>query len=136
MRSLAVISLISAVMFFVACGDTVTTTFDDIEQARAEGAFDRGWLLPILPPSTKNITERNDLDVNVGEGYFTFDPKEMAYFSDRGAEVIKINPANGGPQQKYQKAGFRFLAFSTESTSWLIAVHPDGRGAYWVGTKK
>ena len=136
MRTLANISLLSATFCFASCRDNVTTRFDDIQQAQTAGAFERGWLPPILPPSTKNIIERNDLDTNAGEGYFTFAPEEVVYFSKKGAETTEVSPASGSPQQKYEKDGFGFVTFSTETTSWLIAVHPDGRGAYWVETKK
>lgn len=134
MRSLIAILLISASL--IGCSDTVTTTFTDFHQAQNAGAFDRGWLPPILPPSAKNITEKNNLDLNVGEGFFTFLPEDINTFITKGAEAIKINPTSGSPQQKYQKDGFRFLTFSKDSTSWLIALHQDGRGAYWVETKK
>jgi hypothetical protein len=134
MRAPIVILLISAAL--TGCSDTVTTTFTDIQQAQTEGAFDRGWLPPILPPSTKDIWEKNNLDLNIGEGAFTFSPEEIKVFTQSGAEAININPASGSPQAKYQKEGFRFLSFSNDSTSWLIAVHPEGRGAYWVGQKK
>jgi hypothetical protein len=66
----------------------------------------------------------------------TFSPEEIKVFTQSGAEAININPASGSPQAKYQKEGFRFLSFSNDSTSWLIAVHSEGRGAYWVGQKK
>jgi hypothetical protein len=134
MRSLVAVLLISAAL--VGCSDTVTTTFVDYHQAQIQGAFDRGWLPPILPPSTKNITESNNLDLNIGEGFFTFSPEEIATFTVKGAQAIKINPASGSPQHKYQKEGCQFLTFSKDSTSWLIAIHQSGKGAYWVETKK
>ena len=123
-------------LVFVGCGDTVTSRFTDLQHAQKEHAFERGWLLPILPPSTRDITEKNDLDLNIGEGSFTFSAADLSYFITNGAEPIKINPASGSPQRKKQDEGFRFLKFLKDSTSWLIAVHPDGRGAYWVETQK
>lgn len=134
MRSLLALVLISTTM--IGCNDTVTTRYEDIQHAQAERAFDRGWLPPILPPSTKNITEKNDLDLNIGEGSFHFSPQEIDNFITSGAGATKINPASRSPQKIKQDEGFRFLTFSQQSTSWLIAVHPDGRGAYWVETKK
>lgn len=133
MRSLAIFLIAVALL---GCGDIVTTKFPDIQQAQNERAFERGWLPPILPPSTKDIIEKNDLDLNLGEGSFTFSPSDLNYFLTEGAEAIKINPENGSSQRQKQDEGFRFLTYSKDSTSWLIAVHPDGRGAYWVRPKK
>lgn len=33
--------------------DLVTTKFTDLQHAKVEHAFERGWLPSILPPSTK-----------------------------------------------------------------------------------
>ncbi len=120
----------------VGCSDTVTSRFSDLQQAQDERAFERGWLPPILPPSTKGITEKNNLDLNIGEGTFTFSPGDRDYFVDHGAEPVEITPASRSPQRRLQDEGFRFLRFSKDATSWLIAVHPDGRGAYWVRSRR
>jgi hypothetical protein len=131
---LFVVILISCAL--AGCNDTVTTRFADFQQAQSAGAFERGWLPPILPPSTTDIVEKNDLDLNLGEGSFSFSPADWDYFIANGAEVININPESGSSQRQKQNEGFEFLTYARESTSWLIAVHPEGRGAYWVEQTK
>jgi hypothetical protein len=114
------------------CNDTVTTRFADFEQAQSAGAFERGWLPPILPPSTTDIVEKNDLDLNIGEGLFSFSPADRDYFITNGAKAINIDAESGSSHRQKQLEGYGFLQYSRDSTSWLIAVHPEGRGAYWV----
>lgn len=88
-----IIILLSSLMFGCT-NDIVTTKFIDLQHAQTEHAFERGWLPPILPPSTKNIIEINNLDLNVGHGSFTFSPTDLDYFSDQGAIPIKISSVN------------------------------------------
>ena len=133
MRDLEIILLC---ILFSGCSDTVTTRFTDIEHAKRERAFERGWLPPVLPPSTTNIIEKNNFDLNTGEGSFSFDPAEMSSFITSGADPVKIHAAPNTDIAKKQKEGFLFLSFSRDSTSWIIAVHPDGRGVYWLESKK
>lgn len=135
-RNMHYFEVILLCIFLVGCGDTVTMRFIDVEHAKRERAFERGWLPPILPPSTANITEKNNLDLNIGEGAFSFDPPEIDYFITSGAEAIKIHATPNTDLANKQKEGFRLLSFSRDSTSWLIAVHPDGRGVYWAEPKK
>jgi hypothetical protein len=129
-----VVALLGVVL--VGCGETVTTRFSDIEHAQREHAFERGWLPPILPLTSKDIVECNNLDSNQGEGSFRFNPRELEHFILSGAQAIKIQPPAGSPQAKLQSEGFRFLEYSRRDTNWIIAVHPDGRGYYWVTTNK
>jgi hypothetical protein len=124
--------IISIAFLVVGCGDNVTSHFNDIEHAKQEKAFERGWLLPILPPSTTNITEKNDLDLNIGEGSFSFDPSEIDHFINSGAEAIKIHASPDTDLANLQKKGFRLLSFKRDSSNWLIAIHSDGRGVYWL----
>lgn len=119
-------------LVFLGPGDTITTQFTSYEEAKQSGAFERGWLPPILPPSAKNITEKNNLDFNFGSGAFTFSPNDITYFMDSGAKIAEMNSTNSKQVKKYKKRGYMLLSFSNESSSWIIAVHPDGRGAYWV----
>jgi hypothetical protein len=130
-----VFALLAGVL--VGCGETVTTRFSDIEHAQREHAFERGWLPPILPLTSKDIVECNNLDINQGEGSFRFEPRDVDHFILSGAQVIKIHPPAESPQAKLQSEGFRFLKYSRRDTDWIIAVQPDGRGYYWVtNTKK
>ena len=112
--------------------DIVTTKFTDLRHAKVEHAFERGWLPPILPPSTKNIVETNDLDLNKGNGSFTFSPTDLKYFSDQGAIPIKISTVNHGTKKEMQDQGFQIFVYAKDSSLWYIAVHPEGKGNYWI----
>ncbi|WPO67858.1 hypothetical protein SDC64_02675 [Acinetobacter haemolyticus] len=128
-----IIILLSSLMFGCT-NDIVTTKFIDLQHAQTEHAFERGWLPPILPPSTKNIIEINNLDLNIGHGSFTFSPTDLDYFIDHGAVPIKINDATRGTKQKLQDQGFQFFIYTQDSSVWHIATHPNGKGAYWIET--
>ncbi|ENW95247.1 hypothetical protein [Acinetobacter sp. NIPH 298] len=134
MRCLIIILLSSLIL---GCtDDIVTTKFTNLQHAQAEHAFERGWLPPILPPSTKNIIEINNLDLNIGHGSFTFSTTDLDYFSDQGAVPIKINNATRGTKKKLQDQGFQFYVYAKDSSLWYIAVHPEGKGDYWIESIK
>lgn len=127
-----IITILLSSLILGCTDDIVTTKFTDLQHAKAEHAFERGWLPPILPPSTKNIIEINDLDLNRGHGSFKFSPTDLNYFSVQGAIPIKMNNATQGKKKEMQDQGFQFLIYAQESSLWYIAVHPEGKGAYWV----
>ena len=60
----------------VGCSDEVTTHFKSLADAKLQRAFERGWLPPLLPTSSVNIIEKNDLDRNTGIGSFEYDISE------------------------------------------------------------
>src|SRR5687767_1671127 len=63
--------------------DGVVTRYATLHEARVARAFERGWLPPLLPDSARDIRESNDLDVNVGNGAFAFDPGELESYLKR-----------------------------------------------------
>jgi hypothetical protein len=58
---------------FLTHGDIQTERYADAEEARQNGAFDRGWLPSLLPEGTVNIRDVHHLDVNTGTGIFDWD---------------------------------------------------------------
>lgn len=120
--------MLFALIALTAC-DTVKSFYPTLELAKGE--IERGWIPPVLPPSTYDLSDRHDLDRSTGEGSFRFNPEEMDQFIVAGAEAIKINPSRNH-LRKLQSDGFHFLTYRKEATEWLIAVHPDGRGFYWL----
>jgi hypothetical protein len=130
---LVVIVILGAVLLLPS--DTVITHFENYADANDSGAFERGWLPPILPPSAKNITEKNNLDLNIGEGSFTYESSHIDYFASREAQAIEVNSNSSEHLKRHHKNGYRLYRYSSESTSWLIAVHPNGDGAYWVSAR-
>lgn len=55
------------VLVLTGC-DEVVTRYDTLNDAKFRRAFERGWLPPLLPDSSRTIVERNDLDANIGTG--------------------------------------------------------------------
>lgn len=128
---LLIISIISA-----CTDDTVITEFTDMQQAQAEHAFEKGWLPPILPPTTKNILQSNNLDLSIGTGSFNFSPLDFKSFENQGARIATEQDLKLSTQKKMLKNGFHLLKFSSQTTQWLIAIHPNGQGYYWVESIK
>ena len=65
---------VAVFVFFVVLGDSIVKTeFSSLQEAKNSGAFERGWLPPILPETTQNIVEINDLDINNGWGNIDYD---------------------------------------------------------------
>ena len=52
--------------------DTVRDRYDTLEDARAAGLFDRGWLPDHLPASATDIHTANNLDINTSFGRFDY----------------------------------------------------------------
>ncbi|MFJ0992683.1 hypothetical protein WLX36_23460, partial [Bordetella bronchiseptica] len=51
-------------LLLAACSDAVQTQYRDLDEARAAGAIQRGWLPAWLPARTGAIAEAHDLDTN------------------------------------------------------------------------
>ena len=54
------------------CDESAPLNYPTRADADAEGIFARGWLPEIIPPSSRNISMRNDLDLNISNGEFSF----------------------------------------------------------------
>lgn len=83
MRSLPAASAVPVLIMLLSTGgcsgDVVTTRYRTLAQYE-----DRGWLpKEVLPPSTRDILTRNNLDTNTSHGHFEFDPGDAAFFLAR-----------------------------------------------------
>ncbi len=65
-------------VFLVGCRnvDVVTASYATLDEARREGAIERGWIPEGLPPRTYEIREAHDLDSNRRWGLFSFQLEE------------------------------------------------------------
>jgi hypothetical protein len=61
-------------------GDTVSHTYSDLAELKAEHIIEKGWLPDNLPASSRNIKTRNNLDLSTSTGSFEFLPKDSAAF--------------------------------------------------------
>ncbi len=72
--------LILATSSIIGCDSQVPLNYATRAEAEAESGFARGWLPDIIPPSSHDISMRNDLDSNVSNGEFSFDPSDHDTF--------------------------------------------------------
>jgi hypothetical protein len=68
---------------FLTHGDIKIERYADAEEAKQNGAFDRGWVPSLLPEGTVNILKVHDLDVNTGTGSFQFPSKNLAAYHEK-----------------------------------------------------
>ena len=108
----------------VGCSDEVTTHFKSLADAKLQRAFERGWLPPLLPPSSVNIIEKNDLDRNTGIGSFEYDISEREkYFGQLKSIGAAVEP-DGSPQ---------ILVLVQSGARWEIELPArSGAGKYRV----
>jgi hypothetical protein len=124
MRSLLAILILALLS---GCSDIVTTRFETLDDAVAKRAFDRGWLPPIMPASSRNIVERNDLDANVGTGSFEFAASERHSYVTRLAEEGATIESRGNSA---------LVTWMTDRSRWDIELHDNGHARYRVRSRR
>lgn len=60
------------VTLLATCREAVEESYASLDEARARGAVERGWVPPVLPKSATAIREKHDLDTNECWGRFSF----------------------------------------------------------------
>lgn len=104
------------------CNDSVSTHFDSLQEARDSRAFERGWLPPILPESAKNISERNDLDLNTGTGSFDYE------LTERPAYVQSLIGKFGAG---WKEGSTHVIILRSDKSGWELNL-PVGKGTgHW-----
>lgn len=104
------------------CGDVVRTEFATVADARAQGAFQRGWLPPILPVSAMRIVESNDVDSSVGTGSFEYD------LAERTAYMTALS--RFGATSRMEE-GLDIVTVGTNNTVWEIRLPRTYGSAEW-----
>jgi len=64
------------ILFLATFDESVFSSYATRAEAEADALFERGWLPGIVPPSAKAIEISNDLNLNISNGDFRFDPQE------------------------------------------------------------
>lgn len=72
--------LILAACAISGCDESVPLKYSTRAEAEAASLFARGWLPENIPPSSCQISMRNELDLNISNGEFRFDPSEHDIF--------------------------------------------------------
>jgi len=125
--------LLVASIFLGGCG-RVSHSFPTLTAAKKDIAA--GWIPPILPPSTRDLYDAHDLEERGGKGEFSFDPAEIDYLAKMGARPTTATEQEDADLDALQKQGFRLYRYTYDLSRWIIAVHPDGRGRYWLRDNK
>ena len=112
------------------CNDTVTSHYATRDEAEADHLFGRGWLPSLLPNSASDITTSNELDINISEGSFQYDPKETNIFLKQlkpfsGQEL----PIRGWKSNisKKKNDGYDAFEYSNNMSIWVFLVN-NGTG--------
>jgi hypothetical protein len=118
----------------VACSDTYTINRGYASISEAQEDIEKGWLPPVLPPSSHSIRDSHNLDHNVGGGTFSFDPKDLKVFAGK--------PFNGPKKtisqeevKEWTGKGYQIGEYDDGDSIFIIAVHPSGEGRYWMELK-
>ena len=111
-------------LVITGCSDVVTTRFETVAEAKQQGAFQRGWLPPLLPDSARAIIERNNLDLNIGSGSFEYDVAERRAYIERLCQQRAVS-RHDGPAD--------VLVLDTSTSRWEIRLDRDsGRGQWSI----
>ncbi len=76
-RIKSVPALLLALLIFCYCHETQENYYPTLEDARNEGAIDRGWIPTILPLTSINITEKHNIDTNTVWIKFTANASDL-----------------------------------------------------------
>ena len=132
-----ILVLIALATFLAGCGDEISRKYSTLADARVD--VEKGWIPPILPPSTYSIRDTHDLDLNLGEGSFLFDPKEFEVLMNGLSATPNFSSRflpKDAERKALEKAGFSFRQHFANDTIWLVAATRDGHGRYWMELKR
>lgn len=90
-------------------------------EAEAETLFARGWLPKIIPPSSRQISMKNDLDLNISKGEFKFEA------SDHDAFIRQLERKPSEDQRGFSAYSFGDWTFwiSDSRDSCRFYMKPD-----------
>jgi hypothetical protein len=125
--------LVIVSLLFCGCGDTVTSRYETRADAEAGRLFQRGWLPSIIPQSSCDITTKNDLDINVSEGEFTFSPDHAKDFTDH-LRRMDASEVSGTDSVRFMERGYWPHAYRDEDSWWTFFVNSKkGHCKYRMG---
>lgn len=58
-------------------GEKITSSFNNYSEMQSSGIFEKGWLPSYLPKSATNIKESHNLDSNIVNATFVFNPTDV-----------------------------------------------------------
>lgn len=114
---------IAAAAILVGCSsDVVTSNYATLADARADELFGRGWLLDVLPQSARDIRATNDLDLNVSDGEFSFDPADSAQLFKQlhKGGPNALDPDRVSTIEAYSRRGYSVWHLEADRTTWVF----------------
>ena len=141
MKFIQLVAIVVMSICFAACdnsglSDVVRNDYADIGEAKRGQLFERGWLPNILPASTTQIVTKNDLDLNLSSGEFTFDPKDFSKFQAQLKECVKSRD-DVEELLNYAKKGYYPFCYTSNASTWKFYMNPTtGHCEYRMQTKK
>jgi hypothetical protein len=117
-------------LLIIGCSDTVTNHYATRAEAETDNLFKRGWLPSLIPTSARDITISNNLDINISEGEFRYDPKETNKF------VKHLKPYSGQKPKldrwqtyiaKQKQEGYDAFEYAADKIVWVFLVN-TGKG--------
>jgi hypothetical protein len=105
------LTLVTACLSITGCDETVTSDYATRADAEADQLFERAWLPEIIPPSSRDIVTKNDLDLNTSTGEFHFDPADRAAFV---AQLTRLASRDEKDQLGYSYETWVFLLDRTK----------------------
>ena len=119
------LALLLVFIFQLSSWETVTTKFATLDEAIAAGAFERGWLPPILPQGSTDIVEVNDMESSRGSGSFNFPILSLAAYLDA---LVALQPIS-----IKTNAAIIEIELADERSEWSIEVdQSNGTGKYYA----
>jgi hypothetical protein len=79
-RRLIALPILAGLLIAGACRDlqVVTNSYANLDEARRDGAVDRGWVPSWVPAGAREIRQAHDGDTNRRWGLFNFPPEDAA----------------------------------------------------------
>jgi hypothetical protein len=128
--------LVISALLVCGCGDTVTSRYETRADAEADRLFQRGWLPSIIPQSSYDITTKNDLDINVSEGEFSFSPNHAKEFTDH-LWRMDASEVSGADSVLFLERGYWPHAYRDEDSRWTFFVNSEkGHCEYRMGLSR
>jgi hypothetical protein len=131
-----IVIFVFAAFLVCGCGDTVTSRYETRADAEADKLFQRGWLPSIIPESSYDITTKNDLDINVSEGQFSFAPGHAEEFI-KHLERMDASEFSGIDSVRFMGRGYWPHYFRNENSWWQFFINIEkGHCKYRMGLSR
>jgi hypothetical protein len=119
-------AIIAALALAGCGGDVLTKRFETLDDAKAQRAFERGWLPPVMPESARGIVETNNLDLNIGTGVCSYD-----IIRERTVYLERL--MHSGASLRTEQAT-DVLTLTTNGSRWEIRLPRSAGWLYWKTT--